>query len=66
MCQVFGTTPKIPVCPLTFHGLGLLFFGVEYAELELGPYFRLVAGDQEEVKGEVVLGVLVESLGVDS
>ena len=56
---------RIPVRSLTFHSLGLLFFGVEYAELEFGPHFRLVAGDQEEVEGEVVLGVLVKSLWVD-
>ena len=56
---------RIPVCSLTFHGLGLLFFRVEYAELEFGPHFGLVTGDQEEVEGEVVFGVLVKSLGVD-
>ena len=56
---------RLPVCALTLHGLGLLFLGVEYAELELGPHLRLVAGDQEEVEGEVVLRVFVKSLGVD-
>ena len=56
---------RLPVCTLTLHGLGLLFLGVEYAELEFGPHFRLVAGDQEEVEGEVVLRVFVKSLGVD-
>ena len=36
---------KIPVGPLTFHGLGLFFLGVQNAELELGSYFGLVARD---------------------
>ena len=36
---------KIPVGPLTLHGLGLFFLGVQNAELELGSHFGLVTRD---------------------
>ena len=55
-----------PVCSLALHGLGLLPLCVQYGELELCPDLGFVAGDEKEVEGEVVLGLLVKTLGVDS
>ena len=54
-----------PVCSLALHSLGLLPLGVEDAEFELGAHFALVAGDEQEVEGEVVLRLLVQALRVD-
>ena len=54
-----------PVCSLTLHRLCLLPLGIENAEFELCSNFTFVAGDQEEVEGEVVLRLLVQALRVD-
>ena len=50
---------------MTLHRLCLLPLGVEDAEFELGAHFALVAGDEQEVEGEVVLRLLVQALRVD-
>ena len=51
---------NVPISSLAFHSLGFLLLGVQYAELKLRPHFRLVAGDQEEIQGQVVLGVFIQ------
>ena len=51
---------------LTFHGFSLFPFGIQYTELELGPHFTLVATDQKQIKAEIVLGLFIESLRIDS
>ena len=53
-----------PVCSLTLHRLGFFPLCVENAEFELCPDFTFVAGDEEEVEGEVVLRLLVQALRV--
>ena len=54
-----------PVGSLTLHRLCLLPLCVENAEFELCSDFTFVAGHEEEVEGEVVLGLLVQALRVD-
>ena len=50
----------VPISSLAFHSLSLLLLRVQNAELKLRPHFRLVAGDQEEIEGQVVLGVFIQ------
>ena len=52
-----------PVGPLTLHRLRLLPLGIKDREFELSPDFTLVTRDEEEVEGEVVLGLFVKALG---
>ena len=51
---------NVPISSLAFHSLSLLLLRVQNAELKLRSHFRLVAGDQEEIEGQVVLGVFIQ------
>ena len=50
----------VPISTLAFHSLSLLLLSVQNAELELRPHFSLVTRDQEEIEGQVVLGVFIQ------